>query len=110
MQRVALNKMVKEGKLNSGEGGATEIGFITFKSNTLPLENKKIREALSYTIDRELISNLVSFGTRKPLRSIVPPQLHKKEFSPWPKYNPNIARSLLKKEGYCKTNILSIFN
>ena len=63
--------------------------------------NKVVRKALSYTIDRELISQQVSFGTREPLRSIVPPQLHKKEFNPWPKYNPNTARSLLKTEGYC---------
>ncbi len=108
LQRLALNNMVKKDQLKSGEGNPIEIGYITFKSNKLPLENKTIREALSYTIDRELISKQVSFGTRKPLRSIVPPQLHKKEFSPWPKYNPNTARSLLKKEGYCETDILSI--
>ncbi len=108
MQRLALNNMVNKDQLRSGEGDPIEIGYITFKSNKLPLKNKTIREALSYTIDRELISQQVSFGTREPLRSIVPPQLYKKEFSPWPKYNPNIARSLLKKEGYCERDILSI--
>ena len=108
MQRVALNNMVKTGKLNAGEGDPIEIGFITFKSNTFPLENKKIREALSYSIDRELISKQVSFGTREPLRSIVPPQLHKKEFSPWPKYNPSLARTLFKEAGYCEKRILTI--
>ncbi len=108
MQRVALNNMVKKGKVNSGEGDPIEIGFITFKSNTLPLEKQKIREALSYTIDRELISQKVSFGTREPLRSIVPPQLHKKESSPWSKYQPKLARTLLKKEGYCEKDILTI--
>jgi len=108
IQRVTLNNLVSKDQLKSGEGDPIEIGYITFKSNKLPLGNKKIREALSFTIDRELISHQVSFGTRKPLRSIVPPQLHKKEFSPWPKYNPNIARSLLKEEGYCERNILSI--
>jgi len=108
MQRIALNNMVKKGKLNSGEGDPTEIGFITFKSNTLPLENKNIREALSYTIDRELISQQVSFGTREPLRSIIPPQLHKQASSPWSKYKPSFARTLLKKEGYCGKKILTI--
>ncbi len=108
MQRFALNNMAEKGLLKSGEGDPIEIGFITLKSNNLPLGNKNIREAISYTIDRELISQQVSFGTRRPLRSIVPPQLHKKEFSPWPKYNPNLAKTLLKKEGYCGKNILSI--
>ncbi len=108
MQRITLNKMVSKGNLKSGEGDPIEIGYITFKSNSLPLSNKTIRKALSYTIDRELISQQVSFGTRKPLRSLVPPKLHKTEFSPWPKYNPEMARSLLKKEGYCEKDILSI--
>ncbi|WP_413678253.1 ABC transporter substrate-binding protein [Prochlorococcus sp. MIT 0916] len=108
MQRLTLNNMVNKGKINSGEGDPIEIGYITFKSNESPLKNRKIREALSYSIDRELISQQVSFGTREPLRSIVPPQLKKNEFSPWPKYNPNISRSLLKEEGYCETDILSI--
>ena len=108
LQRLTLNNMAKKNQLKSGEGDPIEIGYITFKSNTFPLENRIIREALSYTIDRELISQQVSFGTREPLRSIVPTQLHKKEFKPWPKYNPNTARSLLKTEGYCGTEILSI--
>ncbi len=108
MQRVALNNMVNQDKLNSGEGNPIEIGFITFKSNKLPLNNNIIREALSYSIDRELISQQVSFGTREPLRSIVPPQFHKNQFAPWPTYKPNLARTLLKREGYCKTKILTI--
>ena len=108
LQRVSLNNMVKKGKINSGEGSPIEIGFITFKSNSLPLSNNIIRKALSYTIDRNLISNQVSFGTRDPLQSIVPPQLHKKDFSPWPSYNPSLARKLLEKEGFCGNNILDI--
>ena len=108
VQRLALNNMVDKDQLKSGEGDPIEIGYITFKTNKPPLDNKTIRDALSHSIDRELISNLVSFGTREPLRSIVPPQLSKKEFSPWPKYNPKIARSLLKEEGYCEKDVLNL--
>mgnify|MGYP001196508276 FL=1 len=108
IQRVALNNMVEKGKLKSGEGNPIEIGFITFKSNAFPLENIKIREALSYSIDRDLISQQVSLGTREPLRSIVPPTLHKNNFSLWSKYKPNLARNLLKQAGYCGKNTLNI--
>ncbi len=108
MQRAALNNMVKSEKINAGIGDPIEIGFITFKSNELPLSNKLIRKAISYTIDRNLISQQVSFGTRKPLRSLVPPQLYKKEIPLWSKYNPNLARTLLTKEGYCKKEVLTI--
>ena len=108
IHRLSLNKMAYKNKLNSGEGVPTSIGYITFKSNDLPLSNQKVRKALSYTIDRNLISQRVSFGTRKPLYSIAPPQFYKKEFSPWPSYSPKIARTLLKEEGYCEENILNI--
>ena len=108
IQRVALNNMVNKGNLKSGEGEPIEIGYITFKSDILPLKNKKIREALSYSIDRELISQQVSFGTREPLRSIVPPKLLHKEFQPWAKYKPNLARTLLKEQGYCEKDNLTI--
>jgi len=108
MHRLSLNNMVNKDKLNSGEGAPTSIGYITFKSNDLPLSNQKLRKALAYTIDRNLISQRVSFGTREPLYSIAPPQFYKEEFSPWPSYEPNLARILLKKEGYCESNILKI--
>ena len=108
IQRRALNKLVSKGKLNSGEGGPIEIGYITFNSNILPLKNERIREALLYTIDREIISKQVSFGMREPLRSLVPPKLYKKKFEAWSKYKPNLARTLLKSEGYCEKNILTI--
>ena len=108
MQRVTLNNMVNREILNSGEGDPIEIGYITLNTKTLSLGNREIREALSYTIDRELITQQVSFGTRKPLRSIVPTQLYKKEFSSWSKYKPKRARTLLKKKGYCEKNILTI--
>ena len=108
IQRRALNELVSKGKLNSGEGDPIEIGYITFNSNVLPLKNKKIREALLYTSDREIISKQVSFGTREPLRSLVPPQFHKKKLELWPKYSPNHARNILKSEGYCENNILTI--
>jgi len=108
MHRLSLNNMVNKDKLNSGEGAPTSIGYITFKSNNLPLSNQKLRKALSYTIDRKLISKRVSFGTREPLYSIAPPKFYKKEFSPWSSYDPKIARKLLKEEGYCEKNILNI--
>tara|TARA_B100001996_G_scaffold29242_1_gene22294 strand:- start:311 stop:1834 length:1524 start_codon:yes stop_codon:yes gene_type:complete len=108
LQILTLNNMVRKEKLNAGEGEPIGIGFITFKSNKLPLSNKKIRDALSYTIDRNLLTKRVSFGTRESLRSISPPQFYKKEFAPWSSYKPKLAKELLKKEGYCGNNILSI--
>ena len=108
LHRLSLDRMVYKNKLNSGEGSPTSIGYITFKSKNLPLSNQNLRKALSYAIDRKLISQRVSFGTREPLYSIAPPQYYKKQFFPWPSYEPKIARTLLKEEGYCENNILNI--
>ncbi len=108
MQRIYLSNMVKKGKLKEGKGEAIEIGFITLKSNKLPLSNKKIRQAISYSIDRKLISQQVSFGTRDPLRSIIPPHFHQKSIQPWPSYNPETTRKLLKEEGFCNSKVLTI--
>ncbi len=108
LQRISLSNMVKQGKLREGNGEAIEIGFITLKSNKLPLSNKNIRKAISYSIDRKLISQQVSFGTREPLRSIIPPHFHQESLQPWPSYNPDMTRRLLEEEGFCRTNILTI--
>ncbi len=105
-QRLALNKMSQNGKLNEGIGPSMQMGYITFRSNSKPLNNPNIRKALSYSINRELITQKVSYGMRKPLRSLIPPILTNNSESPWPQYNPNTARSLLKSEGYCQGNQL----
>ena len=54
MQRVSLNNMVNKDQLKSGEGDPIEIGYITFKSNKLPLANKTIREGAFYSDERFL--------------------------------------------------------
>jgi len=106
--RMSLNKMAKAGLINEGKGPAMEIGYITFRSNASPLNNLGLRKALLYTLDRKKISERVSYGLREPLRSLVPPKLKNKSNSPWPTYNPGIARYLMKKEGYCDQKKLEI--
>ncbi len=106
--RLALHKLSKKGKLVEGIGPAMQIGYIAFRSNSAPLDNKILRSALSYSLDRNLISRKVGYGLREPLRSIVPPILKTSKTSPWPKYNPQIARDLFKKAGLCDSNKVTI--
>ncbi len=100
-QHLALNKMALNGQLVEGKGRALEIGYITFRSNKEPLDNLIIRKALSYSIDRELIAERVSYRMRRPLRSLVPPSLRLDQELPWPSYNPKKASTLLRSVGYC---------
>tara|TARA_Y100001968_G_scaffold333661_1_gene398137 strand:+ start:70684 stop:72285 length:1602 start_codon:yes stop_codon:yes gene_type:complete len=107
-QRIALYKLTKKGMLREGLGPSIEIGYITLRSNLMPFNNRNIRKAISYSVNRNLLSEKVSYGIREPLRSIVPPILKDENISPWPKYNPKASRKLLKEEGYCKDKILTI--
>ncbi len=107
-QRRALNLMAKKGSLHEGEGSALEIGYITFRSDTSPLNQKILRKALLYSLDRKQIIKRVSYGLREPLRSLVPPSLNKTNNSPWPSYNPRIAKRLMKSLGYCKNKRLIV--
>jgi len=106
--RVALNNLSKKGTLNEGIGPALQIGYIAFRSNNLPLSKQELRKALSYSIDRDLITKKVSYGLREPLRSIIPPVLKKEKNNPWPKYNPEYAKELYKNSGYCNNKKLTI--
>ncbi len=106
--RLALNKLSQRGVLNEGIGPAMQIGYIALRSNNLPLSNKTLRKAISYSINRNLITEKVSYGLREPLRSIVPPILKEEQISPWPEYNPKYAKELFKQSNYCEDERLSI--
>ncbi len=108
-QQKHLKQMSKEGLIKEGEGPPLEIGYITFRTNIAPLNQPLLREALINSLDRNLISERVSYGLRKPLRSLIPPSLKQlKNNQPWPKYNPEYARSLFSQAGFCGERKLEI--
>ena len=108
IQILALNRLAQAGKLKETKGPAIEIGYITLKTNSEPFNKTSIREAIAYSINRNLITQKVSFGLRDPLRSIIPIALKKEKVFTWPGHDPMKTRSLLKKEGYCKNKKLII--
>ena len=67
--------MAQRGVLNEGTGPASSIGYLTLLSNAKPLQNLPLRRALSFSLDRNQISTRVSYGLRRPLRSLVPPSI-----------------------------------
>ncbi len=107
-QRKSLNNLSKNNKLNEGNSPFTELSFISLKTSSYPLSNFNLRLALAKSINRNLISEKVSYGLRKPSRSIIPPILKKDNQELWPKYDYLEARRLLLKENYCNGNILKI--
>ncbi len=107
-QRKYLNTMSKKGEIVEGRGSALEIGYLTFRTNAPPFNKPIIRKAILHSLDRNLISKRVSYGLRKPLRSLVPPDINILAKSSWPKYNPYITKKLLTKAGFCNGEQLNI--
>ena len=107
-QRLALNRMAAEGRLREGQGPALVIGYITLLSNTPPLQNPVLRQALALSLDRDLINKRVSHGLRPPLFSLVPPGLPGGNLKPWPRHDAARARNLFIQAGYCNGKVFHL--
>ena len=67
------NLLSNNNEIKEGKSPATEISFISLRTNSYPLNNSNVRLALAKSLNRDLISNKVSYGLRQPSRSLVPP-------------------------------------
>jgi peptide/nickel transport system substrate-binding protein len=107
-QRNSLKSLSKNKKFKEGNSPFTELSFISLKTSSYPFNNLNLRLALAKSLNRKLISEKVSYGLRKPSRSIIPPIFKKDNQGLWPKYDYLESRKLLQKENYCNGNILKI--
>ena len=73
-QRHTLHERASAGELHESVGPAMEIGYITLLSNREPFQDPNLRRALAVSLNRSEISERVSYGLRRPLRALVPPQ------------------------------------
>ena len=105
-QRNNLRTLARKKQIKEGNSPATEISFISLRTNSYPLNNRNVRLAIAKSLNRKLISDKVSYGLRQPSRSLVPTILKNNKQELWPEYNPNEAKVLLQKEGFCNGNIL----
>ncbi len=107
-QRNNLNSLSKKNDIKEGNSPAIEISFISLRTNSYPFNNRSVRLAIAKSLNRQLISDKVSYGLRQPSRSLVPPILKKSKQGLWPEYDPIEAKNLLEKEGFCNGNILKL--
>ncbi len=103
----ALHRDAARGRLQEGSGPALSIGFFSLLTDQPPFNNPLLRQALAHSLDRRTLSERVSLGMRPPLRQLVPPSLAGSEPSAWPAYDPAIARSLLRRAGYCQGKVFT---
>ncbi|MEB3307775.1 MAG: ABC transporter substrate-binding protein [Cyanobacteriota bacterium] len=107
-QQAALHRQASRGRLWEGMGPPLEIGFLSLLTDRAPLNNPVLRQAVSVSLDRELISRRVSLGLRNPLRNLVPPSLEGTLPDAWPGYRPALARKLYRRAGYCDGKVLPL--
>jgi peptide/nickel transport system substrate-binding protein len=102
----------KEGKLQVVSGpGIAPIRYLVFNVNKEPFNNKLVRQAIAYTIDRERIVNTLFLGElAQPLYSMVPIGFfgHIDAFKDRYGAKPDIekAKQLLRQAGYSENNKL----
>jgi len=88
-------------------GPATFKSYLIFEQSTSPWDNKKVRQAAAYAIDREALANEVFGGSRLPLYSPVPDDVPG-HLATLPQRDLAQARSLLLEVGYSQTTPLPV--
>jgi ABC-type transport system substrate-binding protein len=78
-----------------------EAKWLSMRVNMPPMDNKLVRQAITYAMDRETIVNNVLFGSGKVTDSyLTSTQDFYKPDSNFPTYNPEKAKQLLSDAGY----------
>jgi oligopeptide transport system substrate-binding protein len=74
--------------------------FYLLNTTRPPLDDKRVRQALSLAIDREEITRVATGAGEVPAYSLVPPAMPNYEPQPCPPRDPEAARRLLAEAGY----------
>lgn len=84
------------------EGPTLGTYYYGFNNNMEPFNNKLLRQAFNYAIDREKMIDLVRNGRAVPASGMLPPGMMGYDESIEPKYtyNPEKAKQLLAEAGY----------
>jgi peptide/nickel transport system substrate-binding protein len=90
----------------AGVGGLS-VRYAVFNVQFKPFDNKLIRQAFSYAVDRDAIIAKAFGGHNTPAYSMVPKGLPFR-YETYPQRNLNRARELLRQAGYSESNKLSI--
>ncbi|WP_279145604.1 ABC transporter substrate-binding protein SapA [Photobacterium carnosum] len=86
------------------------VSFLALNTDLKPLNNLKVREAISYAINRNTLLNSVYYGTATKAKSLLPPTSWAyNNDSKAINYNPKKAKALLKQAGYNTDQILTMW-
>ncbi len=95
-----LKSMGTSSSLNVDQFDGSNIQYLVFNTQSAPLNNVKVRQAIGYAIDREKIVSELLFNQAKVAHSILPPQSWAYSAGTQYKYDPAKAKQLLAEAGY----------
>ncbi len=95
-----LKSMESNSALNVDKFDGSNIQYLVFNTQSEPLNNVKIRQAIGYAIDREKIVSELLFNQAKVAHSILPPQSWAYSSGTQYTYDPARAKELLAEAGY----------
>ncbi|NRF64402.1 peptide ABC transporter substrate-binding protein [Vibrio coralliilyticus] len=109
------NKLLKQYPEQVADTSAS-LGSTFYYLNTSkgPTKDLRVRQALSYAIDRNIITKAIAKNGGIPMFTLVPPQTdgfksHTPEFATWTQQQRNAkAKALIKEAGYSKSNPLKL--
>ncbi len=104
---VDLEGLKKNPDVKVYMSASPKIRYLVINVKKPPFDNLNVRKAIAYAVDRQKIIDYVFPGLASPLYSMIPAGMwsHKDVF---PKYDPDKARELLRKEGYSMSNPLVV--
>jgi len=108
---IELEKKAEELGIKVIWGPGAFIRYIVFNVKQPPFDNKLVRQAIAYAIDRKAIAETVFLGLLEPLYSMVPKGMWSHIDAFLEKYgerNLEKARELLRMAGYSEENPLKI--
>lgn len=78
----------------------TDVSYLGFYTDKPPFNNKFVRMAVAYALNREKIVEAALGGDGVPAAGLVPPPVLSAENTAPPRYSPEQARRILNREGY----------
>lgn len=93
-------KTMGSGNLKVDQFDGSNIQYLVFNTQSPPLNNVKVRQAIGYAIDRQKIVTELFFNQAKVAHSPLPPQLWAYTAGTQYPYDPDKARKLLQEAGY----------
>lgn len=105
-----ITALSKNPNLKVEKFNGSNIQYLQFNTNEVPLNNVKLRQAVAYAIDREKIINQLLSGQATIAHSILPAESWAYNAGTTYKYDPEKAKQLLKESGYNKQSIKFMFS